>query len=126
MRQIVYATILATLSVLPGSALAAGDIASGEKLFRRCAACHTAAEGAANKIGPNLFDVFGSTAGERPTKFKYSPGLAESGIVWDEENLDKWLTRPRSLVAKTRMAFPGFKKANERADVIAYLKTLTK
>jgi cytochrome c len=125
MHRFLTATIVAVgLAGSPGTAAAEGDAGNGEKLFKRCAVCHTAADGAANKIGPNLFGVFGSTAGSRATGFNYSPALAASGIVWTEQTLDVWLARPRDLVAKTRMSFPGFKEPTERADVIAYLKTL--
>lgn len=127
MRRYVVFMIAMSMPMLPsGGAVAAGDAVNGEKLFKRCAACHTAGEGGANRVGPNLFGVYGSTAGSRAAGFRYSPALAGSGIVWDDEALDAWLASPRKFVAGTRMAFPGLTAADDRADVISYLKTLTK
>jgi cytochrome c len=124
MRQSLLALILLATFPVPVAAAAEGDAANGETLVKRCTTCHTVNEGGANRIGPNLFGVFGSIAGARPTGFNYSAAIRESGVVWNEETLDQWLTRPRSLIADARMGFPGLSNADQRADVIAYLKTL--
>lgn len=118
------ATLIAGV-VLLGShaALADGDAAAGEKVFRKCKACH-ALEAGKNKVGPSLHGVFGRTAGTEEG-FKYSDAMKESGIVWSEETLDVYLTKPKDMVPGTRMAFPGLKKEQDRADVIAYLKEAT-
>lgn len=111
--------------VLSSPAAAAGDPANGEKLFKKCAACHSLEEGK-KKVGPSLHNIFGATPGQ-VAKFRYSKGMVaygESGAVWDEATLDAWLTKPKDVVKRTKMAFPGFKKAQDRADVIAYLKSL--
>ena len=118
------ATLIAGV-VLLGShaALADGDAAAGEKVFRKCKACH-AVEAGKNKVGPSLHGVFGRTAGTEEG-FKYSDAMKESGIVWSEETLDVYLTKPKDMVPGTRMAFPGLKDEQDRADIIAYLKEAT-
>ncbi|WP_299622824.1 cytochrome c family protein [Pelagibius sp.] len=111
---------------LSSPAVAAGDPANGQKLFKKCAACHSLEEGK-KMIGPSLYKVFGATPGQ-VAKFRYSKGMVEygkSGAVWDEASLDAWLTKPRDVVKRTKMAFPGLKNAQDRADVIAYLKSLS-
>jgi cytochrome c len=104
-------------------ALAGADLAKGEKLFKRCKTCHSLEEGK-KKVGPSLFGLFGRTAGS-VEGYKYSKAMKESGIVWDEETLDAYLTKPKDLVPKTKMAFPGLKKEQDRIDIIAYLKEAT-
>ena len=111
---------------LSGPAAVAGDPANGQKLFKKCEACHSLEEGK-KKIGPSLYKVFGATPGQ-VAKFRYSKGMVEygkTGVVWDEETLDAWLTKPKDVIKRTKMAFPGLKKAEDRADVIAYLKSLS-
>ncbi len=100
-----------------------GDAANGEKLFKKCKACHTVDAGGKNKVGPNLHGIYGAKAAA-VEGFKYSKALQESGITWDDANLDQWLLKPKSLVKGTKMIFAGLKKDDQRADVIAYLKTL--
>ncbi len=107
-------------------ARADGDAAKGEKLFARCMACHTVKD-AVNKTGPHLKGIVG-----RPVAsiegFKYSPGMlefAKSAGSWDETKLDSYLTDPKAFVPKNKMALAPMKKAEERADIIAYLKTIT-
>ena len=105
------------------AALAEGDAAAGEKVFRKCKACHSL-EAGENKIGPSLHGVFGRTAGT-VEGFKYSDAMKESGIVWDESTLDAYLENPKKNVPGTRMAFPGLRKEEDRANVIAYLMEAT-
>ncbi len=105
------------------AALAEGDAAKGEKIYKKCKACHSL-EAGKKKVGPSLAGLFGRTAGT-VEGFKYSAAMKDSGIVWDEETLDGFLTKPKDVVPKTRMAFPGFKKEQDRMDVIAYLKEAT-
>ena len=105
------------------AALAEGDAAKGEKIYKKCKACHSL-EAGKKKVGPSLAGLFGRTAGT-VEGFKYSTAMKDSGIVWDEETLDDFLTKPKDVVPKTRMAFPGFKKEQDRMDVIAYLKEAT-
>lgn len=105
------------------AALAEGDVAEGEKVFRKCKACH-ALEAGENKIGPSLHGLFGRTAGT-VEGFKFSAAMKDSGIVWDEATLDSFLEKPKDVVPKTRMAFPGLRKEEDRENVIAYLKEAT-
>lgn len=117
---LIPATCLAVL--IAGPALAAGDPAEGEKVFRKCMACHTVEEGK-NRVGPSLYHVIGRTAGTLEG-FNYSDAMeayGESGHVWNAETLKAYLAAPREVVEGTRMAFPGLKKEAEREDVIAYL-----
>jgi cytochrome c len=118
---------VAALSLSAGAASAqdAGDAAKGEKVFKKCQACHNPTE-AKNKVGPHLVGIVGRAAGS-VEGYKYGEGLsakaAEIG-TWDEAKLDAYLTDPKAFVdGKSKMAFK-LGKADERADVIAYLKSL--
>lgn len=99
----------------------AGDPAAGEKVFKRCKACHVAGE-EKHKTGPHLVNIMGRAAGSAEGYTKYSSAMKESGIVWDEATLDAYLAAPKSYIKGTRMAFAGLKKEDDRAKVIAYLK----
>lgn len=113
---------LSALVALPALAQQ-GDPAEGEKIFKRCSACHVV-NAKQNRVGPYLQGVVGRTAGSAEG-FKYSDGMkkaGEGGLVWTEDNLDKYLENPKGLVAGNKMAFAGLKKPEERANVIAYLK----
>jgi cytochrome c2 len=115
----------AALCILASSALSgshsAGDAAEGEKVFKKCKACHVVEEGK-NKTGPSLYGVVGRAAGSIEG-YKYSKAMAGSGLVWDAETLDAYLTNPKKYVNGTKMAFAGLKKEKDRANVIAYLAT---
>ncbi len=118
-------TMLALSALLAVSthAMAEGDVAKGEKVFKKCAACHTLEEGK-NKVGPSLYGVFGRDAGALED-YKYSKVMIGSGIVWDDENMDAYLKKPRAFLKGTKMAFAGLKKDDQRADLIAFLKDKT-
>ncbi len=118
--SILFAGILSLAAA--SAAHAAGDPAAGKSKFIVCTACHSVAEGAPKKMGPNLFGVVGRKAGAGDPAFTYSPALKGSNLTWTEANLDKWLSGPAKLVPGNRMAFPGLPDAQDRANVIAYLK----
>ena len=110
------------MMVLPTMA-SAQDAAKGEKVFKKCKACHDTA--GKNKVGPHLDGVVGRKAGS-VEGFNYSPAMKDSGKTWDEATLDAYLADPKAYIEKNKMVFVGLKKEDDRKDVIAYLKTLTK
>ncbi|MCP5366971.1 MAG: cytochrome c family protein [Hyphomicrobiales bacterium] len=112
-----------TVALSAGASWADGDADAGEKVFKKCKACHTTEQGGKNKVGPNLFGVVGRKSGSIEG-FKYSKAMSEADVTWTDENLHKYLTKPKDFVPKNKMAFAGLKKDKDRDDVIAYLKTL--
>src|SRR5262249_34834248 len=106
-----------TTMIAAGPASAAGDAVRGEKLYQDCHNCHSIEK---NDVGPRHKGVIGRMAGTVPN-YDYSDALKKSGIVWTENNLDKWLTDPQALVPGTKM-FYGVDDAQDRADIIAFLK----
>ena len=121
------AAVVMILSALTSNAFAQ-DIELGEKVFKKCRACHMIGPKAKNRLGPTLNDIIGRKAAS-VDGFKFSKAMQEagdSGLIWSEENLDKYLAKPRKMVPKTRMVFPGLRKEEDRKNVIAYLKTFSK
>lgn len=103
-------------------AFAGGDATKGEKVFKKkCKACHTVKAGK-NKVGPSLAGIVGKKAGMVAGYKKYK-GLKGADFVWDEANLDKWLANPKKFIGKKTSMSLKLKKADARADVIAYLKS---
>lgn len=102
--------------------LATADVAAGEKVFAKCAACHTANSGGANGIGPNLFGVVGKAHGHL-AGFAYSEALKSVPGSWTFEALDKWLKSPREYAPGTKMTFAGLGNPADRANLIAWLNT---
>ncbi|MGH6993454.1 MAG: c-type cytochrome [Caulobacteraceae bacterium] len=100
------------------------DLPNGEAKFAICRACHTPIEGAGNMTGPNLWGIFGRKAGTEPG-FSYSDSLKKSGIVWNAELIDKWITNPKAMIPDTKMTYIGMSDATDRRDLVAYLKTVT-
>lgn len=116
----------AVLALSAAGAHAEGDAAAGEKVFRKCAACHAVGPDAKNKVGPALNGLLGSVIGKHPEDYKFSPALSakgEAGETWNDENLAAWLKSPKDFAKGNKMAFAGLKKDEEIANVIAYLKT---
>ncbi len=100
--------------------LALGDVAHGEKVFKKCAACHVVQKGGENKIGPALYGVVGRKVASI-SDYKYSKALAEYGKEWTFEELNGFLRKPSSWVKNGKMAFAGLRKDRDRASVILYL-----
>lgn len=125
-RNVSGVIALAVAMTFVSPALADGDATNGEKIFRKCSACHSLEEGK-KKVGPSLHGVFGRQAGSLEG-FKFSKAMTaygESGVVWDEETLFVYLEAPRKIVKGTRMAFGGLKKEQDRSDLISYLADAT-
>lgn len=101
--------------------MASFDAASGEKVFRKCAACHSVEEGGPNKVGPNLWGVVDAGKGVHDG-YAYSAALLSVGGTWSYENLDKFLKSPRNYAPGNKMTFGGLKKASDRAKIILYLR----
>jgi cytochrome c len=116
--------VAVAVALAGGPAWAAGDVERGAKVFKKCKACHTIKEGAKHRVGPNLFGMFGRTSG-MTEGFRFSKAMKGAAVVWDEKTLDEFLTKPKKFVPKTKMSFPGLKKAQQREDIIAYLKQAT-
>ncbi|HSG34229.1 MAG TPA: cytochrome c family protein [Sphingomonadaceae bacterium] len=104
--------------------LATADPAAGERVFAKCQACHTIAQGGANGIGPNLFGVVGTAIGAHAPGFAYTAALSGHGGSWSFENLDQWLTNPRGFADGTSMSFAGLPKVEDRANLVAYLNSM--
>ena len=109
---------------LASTAVQAGDVAKGEKAFKRCKACHLV-DKEKHKTGPHLVNLIGREAGSLEDYKKYSKAIKASGIIWNEETLDGFLTKPEAYLKGTKMAYAGLKKEADRANVIAYLKTFS-
>jgi len=107
-----------------GPLLAKADPKKGEQLAKVCQTCHTFNKGEPNKIGPNLWDVTEEQIASVPG-YQFSAALEkDKNEKWDPEKLNQWLANPQSFAKGTKMTFAGFPKAQDRADVIAYLNTL--
>ena len=100
--------------------MALGDVASGEKIFKKCAACHSVNKGGKNKIGPALYNVVGRAVGG-VVDYKYSKTLASYDKEWTFEELNGFLTKPSSYLKGTKMSYAGLRKDKDRASVIKYL-----
>jgi len=107
-----------------GTVLPTADAAAGEAAFAKCVSCHTIAAGGANGTGPNLHGVVGRKPGSHGG-FAYSAGMTDFGAkqpVWDDEHLNEFLKAPQKYIAGTKMTFVGLKKAEDRINMIAYLR----
>ena len=103
---------------------ASTNIKEGEKIFKKCAACHSISEDGANKIGPALWGVLGRKAGS-VTDYKYSKAMIAHGKPWSFEEMNGFLIKPKDWVKGTKMSFAGIKNAKERAAVILYMNENT-
>lgn len=105
----------------------AADVAKGEKVAKKCASCHTFTEGGKNGAGANLFEILGREIANREG-FKYSKAFAEKkaeGFTWGYEELFEFTRKPKAYIKGTAMGFGGIKRDTQRADLIAYLRSLS-
>lgn len=105
--------------------LGAADPAKGETLVKVCAACHTFAKDAPNKVGPNLWEVVGKPRPHLGDAFAYSTAMKAAGGTWDYDALNLYIGNPRTSIPGNKMAYAGLKNDKDRADVIAYLRSLS-
>jgi cytochrome c len=116
--------MMAGMTMLHGVAKAddADLVKAGARAFAPCRACHTVDPDADSGLGPNLWGTYGGKSAHRDD-FEYSPAMKKANIVWTEENLDKWLTSPKTFLPGSKMAYIGMAKAEDRKALIAFLKT---
>ena len=115
-------TVAFSLSLFAGSAFADGNAKKGQKVFKKCKACHTVDDGGKHKVGPNLFGIYGRAIAD--SDFKKYKALSAADGKWDEDTLDKWLKNPKKFNGKKTSMVLKLKKEKDRKNVIAYLKTL--
>ena len=121
--KLVPICIAGAMTLMLSQAWAAGDAARGEKIAKKCTACHTLNEGGKNRLGPNLFGILGQPAGAREG-YRYSRAMSASDIVWDAATFTDFVLNPKKVVTGTKMSFKGIKKATQREDLLAYFQTL--
>ena len=102
--------------------LAMGDLAHGEKVFKKCSACHMIASDGKNMIGPNLWNVIGRKAGS-VSDYKYSKAMVAYAKQWSFEEMNSYLIKPQAYIKGTKMAFAGLRKEKDRASVILYMNS---
>jgi cytochrome c len=112
------------LATLAAPSAHAADLAAGKAVFARCAICHTLAAGAPSTVGPNLHGLFGRRAGTLPD-FDYSAAMINSGVVWNDKTLAKYLRNPQAFIPGDKMGFPGIEDPGQIEDLLAYLKKAT-
>ena len=108
-----------------GPLLASASVDAGKDVAKKCAACHTFDKGGPNRVGPNLYGVFDGPVAEDRGGFPFSDALKKKGGNWSVDALNDWLFKPQSFAKGTKMTFVGLPKAKDRADVIAYLNSLS-
>ncbi len=124
MKRMTAALAVLAATAVAAPALAEGDAEEGEKVFRKCKACHMVGEDAKNRVGPQLNGIVGAEIAH-VEDFRYSDAFTarkEEGLTWTEENLATYLEDPKGMIPGTKMVFAGLRKEEDRQDVIAYLK----
>jgi cytochrome c len=123
-NRLLLAAAAAALSFGAIPSAFAQDAAAGQRVFNQCRACHTVDNNGRNGVGPNLHGVVGRRAASIEG-FRYSANMreiAEGGLTWTPENLDRYLTNPKNVVPRGSMSFAGLRNEQQRKDVIAYLQ----
>jgi len=122
------AVVVASAAAMMATPAAAdGDVANGKAVFKRCAYCHAVGSGATNKLGPHLNNLLGRKVGSLPG-YSYSQAMKNAGsgnLVWSAETLDAYLENPKTFIKGTKKVVAGLARPEDRADVIAYLRTFT-
>ena len=106
------------------AALAAADVDRGKTIAKKCIQCHTFEKGGPNRVGPNLWSIVSAKVAQ-VAGFTYSRSMSKLGGIWTFERLNSYLYKPRALVKGTKMAFAGLKKVQDRADVVAYMNSMS-
>lgn len=120
--RLLFTALMLTAGLARGET--GGDPENGQRLFKQCSSCHQVGQGAVDRIGPHLNDIFDRAAGASEG-FKYSQDMqhaAAGGLIWDYDTLDSFVENPRGLVSRTRMAFRGLPDEQDRVDLLAYLR----
>ena len=104
--------------------ISSADISAGEKISKKCTACHSFELNGPNKVGPNLYDIVNKSIGK--AKYNYSKAFLTLEGKWSYEELNKFLYKPKEYIKGTKMNFAGLKKTKDRADLVAWLRTLSK
>lgn len=105
--------------------LASASVQEGKNVAKKCAACHTFEKGGPNRVGPNLYGIVGDEIAHGRNGYSFSDALKGKKGTWTVENLNHWLWKPQSFAKGTKMTFAGLPKAKDRADVVAYLNSLS-
>ena len=126
MRSLTKTMMMAAVvtSVAVSTPSLAADIKAGEKVFKKCKACHVV-DAEKNKTGPHLVNIMGRKAGTLESYTKYSKAMVAADVIWDETTLDAYLEKPKKYIKGTKRAFAGLRKEKDRVNVIAYLKSFS-